>query len=258
VLYCFILSLNALATTIYLKSGKTIEGNLIERANDYIKIEVAGVALTYYSDEISEIIESPLQTEIKAKKSIVYKVTKRFRLHALDDAHYLKFCMPIPRKDILHQKITDVRIFPKANAFITDPAGNDVAIFYSALLKRGSELITGAEYTLELDATEISITPSLISDTYPTLDKTPAQYLVSDEDINVQNIAVQKTAQSVRGSLTNPYEKAKALYDFVIKTIQYDYDLFMAMQTNSDIYKPQKPDELLGRKKGICGDIAKL
>lgn len=209
-------------------------------------------------DEISEIIEPQLTPETKAKESIVYKVTKCFRLHALDDAHYLKFCMPIPRKDILGQKITTVRIFPKANAFITDPAGNEVAIFYSALLKQGSEFIAGIEYTVELDATVISITPSLISDSY-TLSLEPLeQYLNNEADINVQNIAVQKTVQSVIGNLTNPYQKAKVLYDFVVKSIEYDYDLFVAMQTNSDIYKPQKPAELLAHKKGICGDIAKL
>ena len=43
--------------TIILKSGKTIEGKIIERTDKYIKIEAYGVELTYWNDDIEKIEE---------------------------------------------------------------------------------------------------------------------------------------------------------------------------------------------------------
>lgn len=43
------------AETIVLKSGKTIEAKIIERRDEYIKIEYYGVPLTYFFDEIESI-----------------------------------------------------------------------------------------------------------------------------------------------------------------------------------------------------------
>ena len=45
------------ADTVRLKSGKIIEGTITERAEDYIKIDIGGVDVTYYLDEI-EIINN--------------------------------------------------------------------------------------------------------------------------------------------------------------------------------------------------------
>ena len=43
------------ATTIELKSGKVIHGDLIEKSQDYIKINLHDITLTYYFDEIKTI-----------------------------------------------------------------------------------------------------------------------------------------------------------------------------------------------------------
>ena len=43
------------ATTIVFKSGKTVEGEIIERTDDYIKVDFYGTSLTYYLDEIANI-----------------------------------------------------------------------------------------------------------------------------------------------------------------------------------------------------------
>jgi len=45
----------AFAETVILKSGKTLEGKIIERTDKYIKIDFYGVTLTYYLDEIERI-----------------------------------------------------------------------------------------------------------------------------------------------------------------------------------------------------------
>ena len=43
------------ADTIVLKSGKTVEGKVIEKTDKYIKVDFQGVMLTYYNDEIKSI-----------------------------------------------------------------------------------------------------------------------------------------------------------------------------------------------------------
>ena len=43
------------AETIYLKSGKKIDAEIIEESKEYIKIEFHGVPVVYYRDEIERI-----------------------------------------------------------------------------------------------------------------------------------------------------------------------------------------------------------
>ena len=43
------------ADTVHLKNGNTIEGTVIEKTSDGIKVDIGGVTLTYYSDEIASI-----------------------------------------------------------------------------------------------------------------------------------------------------------------------------------------------------------
>jgi len=56
-----------LAETILLKSGKTVEGKLIEKTDKYIKIDFQGTSLTYFFDEIESIDgqKQPLTLEKK-------------------------------------------------------------------------------------------------------------------------------------------------------------------------------------------------
>ena len=52
----------AQAETIRLRSGQTIEGTVVERAEDSVKVDTGvGVLITYYLDEIEEIIAAPAQ-----------------------------------------------------------------------------------------------------------------------------------------------------------------------------------------------------
>jgi hypothetical protein len=42
------------AESIYLKSGKTVEGKIVEKTDQYTKIDIGGMVVTYYSDEIGK------------------------------------------------------------------------------------------------------------------------------------------------------------------------------------------------------------
>lgn len=52
---CLFSSVVAFAEVIVLKSGKSAEGKLIEKTDEYIKIDFLGVPLTYYFDDINSI-----------------------------------------------------------------------------------------------------------------------------------------------------------------------------------------------------------
>jgi hypothetical protein len=43
------------AETIKLKNSKVIEAKILEQADNYVKVDVSGIALTYYYDEIESI-----------------------------------------------------------------------------------------------------------------------------------------------------------------------------------------------------------
>jgi hypothetical protein len=52
---CVYISSMAFAETVTLKSGKVVEGKLLEQTDKYIKIDFDGVILTYFTDEIAKI-----------------------------------------------------------------------------------------------------------------------------------------------------------------------------------------------------------
>lgn len=51
----FVPLLSASAGTIILKSGKTVEGKILEKTDKSIKVDIDGIAITYYLDEIANI-----------------------------------------------------------------------------------------------------------------------------------------------------------------------------------------------------------
>jgi hypothetical protein len=58
IIVSFYFLIPSFAETIVLKSGKTVEGKILEKTKDSIKIEISGVSLTYYLDEIKSITDS--------------------------------------------------------------------------------------------------------------------------------------------------------------------------------------------------------
>jgi len=58
------------AETIVLKSGKTVEGKLIEKTDKYIKIDFQGVPLTYYLDEVESVDEVKQDFPLKEGKKL--------------------------------------------------------------------------------------------------------------------------------------------------------------------------------------------
>lgn len=63
----------AFSDTIYLRSGRVIQGSIIEKTQDYIRVDVQGVPLTYYRDDIERIkaeTETELEETVSERKDI--------------------------------------------------------------------------------------------------------------------------------------------------------------------------------------------
>jgi len=57
------------AETIVLKSGKTVEGKILEKTDRYVKIDFEGIPITYFMDQIDKIEgDNPLAGNVKKKK----------------------------------------------------------------------------------------------------------------------------------------------------------------------------------------------
>jgi len=64
---CLYLPFLAYAETIILKSGKIVQGRLIEKTDKYIKIDFQGVPLTYFFDEVESINGEQLESSPEGK-----------------------------------------------------------------------------------------------------------------------------------------------------------------------------------------------
>ena len=63
---CVSASLFAFAETIVLKSGKTVEGKMLEKTDTYIKLNINGMPITYYTDQIERIDGNTVGAKISA------------------------------------------------------------------------------------------------------------------------------------------------------------------------------------------------
>lgn len=79
VIFLAVILLPCYSSVIKLKNGKVIEGEIVQRADDYIKVDVYGVPLTYYLSDIETISEDvkPAPVEVKPGKSASVTGNKR-------------------------------------------------------------------------------------------------------------------------------------------------------------------------------------
>ena len=102
------------AETIVLKSGKELEGKIIKKTDEYIKIDFYGVTLTYFLDEIESIngdkIVKPLLQDNSRKKPYERQGDRYYYSGDLDQAifYYKKAIDDSPEKVLLYDKLGDV------------------------------------------------------------------------------------------------------------------------------------------------------
>jgi len=64
------------ADTIILKSGENIQGHIVEQTSDFIKIDVGGVGITYFTEEIDRVDKAQSQAS-DSKSEDYYKVSNK-------------------------------------------------------------------------------------------------------------------------------------------------------------------------------------
>ncbi|MFA5271475.1 MAG: transglutaminase domain-containing protein [Candidatus Omnitrophota bacterium] len=261
----FLLINPAFAEAIQLKSGKIVEGKIIEKTKEYIKLDVEGVTLTYYSDQIAkDNLEDPSsqnsspQTLPQKENFLKYRITQKFYVKAIDDTNFLKFSMVIPRNDLVREEISDVQIFPNPNTTFKDSDANEIVVYYNSLLKAGTSFIAGFNYNLKIDAKPLGVNPESIPDAYTLLDSSIKNYLLKEGEVDPDQVSIKEQAQSLTANITNPYFKAKAIYAFITDNFTYDMELLNQIKSNPNAYHSYSPPDTLILKKGICYDFAKL
>ncbi|MFA5008810.1 MAG: transglutaminase-like domain-containing protein [Candidatus Omnitrophota bacterium] len=260
-LFCVAFACPAYSETIRLKSGKTIEGKIIEKTDKHIKVDIGGITVTYYADQIltgSPLPEADNTKNKQNKKRIKYEITEKFYLQGIADTHFLKFCMVVPRNDMPGQTLSNIEIFPKPNSTFIDVDGNEIAVYHSSLLKAGDKLIIGFKYIFEREITPPDIKPESISDAYSFNEDSMKKYLSAEGEINPKEPSIEAKAASLTDGITNPYKKAKEIYNFITNNFRYDYALLQRFQADSYAYRSYSPQDTLARHKGICYDFAKL
>ena len=133
--------------TIVLKSGRVVVGELIEKTDEYIKIDYKGVILTYYKDEINPapIDVGPIPSD-EGVIRIIKKKEKKTGL-AYDDA-----CLAsLKSRTISEYQKCQCRIFPELED-IQDQY--DINVEPMALENGGSEFQECAAYLSWSDKSE--------------------------------------------------------------------------------------------------------
>ncbi|MCM8787008.1 MAG: S1C family serine protease [Candidatus Omnitrophica bacterium] len=69
----FIVRFSVCAETIVFRSGKIMQAKIIERTNKYIKVDIQGIPITYYIEEIESIDGVLVDTSVSSTKDTFYQ-----------------------------------------------------------------------------------------------------------------------------------------------------------------------------------------
>ncbi len=109
---------------IVLKSGQTVQGKIIEEKEKYVKLELGGIPLTYYREDIERIdpdpVNKPVEIKIKAvtisKEEFLTKIgvsgekIMTIKQKAFADAQKVKGGKSNPEySHIIHEGVADIR-----------------------------------------------------------------------------------------------------------------------------------------------------
>ncbi len=235
-------------------SGTTIQGDVIEKTDEYLKIKIGGIEVKYYADEIEEVVDDrnekrekeddgPRRADARIRR---FKVHKRFILTPRAELLTLQFIYPLVRRDIPFQKVSHIRTSPKANALVDDPDGNTIASFYFSKRQPGRDIVIDIYYDVALSYPTRSVVRSHVPDAYGQLE--PEAALVLSEDVD--NPDLEALSTKIMEGLENPYDKVRAIYDYIADHFRYE--------DKRGVSGRQSVSETLLYKKGNCSDITRL
>ncbi len=129
----FFTASSAFAATVHLKSGKQVEGKIIETTDEYIKLNFNGIPLTYWTEEIDYIQEGENVSK-NIGKSFLWKIEER------DALIYLLGSIHVAAKDLypLDRRIEDA--FKACDTLVVEINVNDAdqSAVQEAFLAKGT------------------------------------------------------------------------------------------------------------------------
>ncbi|MBF0488987.1 MAG: transglutaminase domain-containing protein [Candidatus Omnitrophica bacterium] len=234
------------AAIILLKSGQSVQGSILEETSQQVKLDVSGIVFTYYKEEVQSItLEEQDLMKVPVRK-ISYKVSKTFAFTSLVDLETLQFNYPLSHQNIPNQSVSNEIISPNPNAVTKDPDGNQIGTFYFSNLKAGEVHRVRVSFDVTLNEPQIKVDRTRVADMY--------QIFTRDMDIFLQvkdaSSEEQQLAKKITQGLVNPYDKAKAIYDYVVSHFTY--------QNIQNFSGKQETFGTLVSQKGNCRDISRL
>ena len=93
------------AEIIVLKSGKTVEGKITNRTNEYTEVDFMGVKLKYFNDQIETIKETKLSNSSQAQEEEPEVISIKIKGSNTDTAKELGVADFVPRLDSINGTI---------------------------------------------------------------------------------------------------------------------------------------------------------
>lgn len=117
----------SLADIVYLKSGQTVEGEISQEAEDYIKVNLYGVELTYYKDQISEVVRSGQDELASANKAAYSGKSLCWKFNSGRGDVYVLGSIHVGKKQLypLNKNVTDA--FEASDTLVVEANVNDVS-----------------------------------------------------------------------------------------------------------------------------------
>lgn len=134
VLICLCVHGHVFSETLVLKSGKSVEGKIIEETGKYIKLDYEGVVLTYWKDDI-ERVDKPKKQEADIKEQLDEKEIK-IKIKGVASGDVKEF---VDKLESLGQDIQQIIL--NAQTEVIDSKAETVTEKQRAILQKAAESI---------------------------------------------------------------------------------------------------------------------
>ena len=138
----------------------------------------------------------------------------KYTIILLEYEDLTKVWMPIPTQWDTQKDIQLLNFTPEPSDIFTESQGNHI-VFWEKVLEYGIPTIFEEELELSILQRQWQIEEGSIEN-YDPSDPVLSRYLGSSEYIQTDHPLLQEAANSVVGTETNPYIKAKQLFNFVV------------------------------------------
>jgi len=163
-----------------------------------------------------------------------------------------EFVVPGPL-DAELQEVLQIFCIPTPDSISYDESGNPRYMFKIRSIAPGEQTTMSITFL-----TQIRLSPDYNESSSEQLDRIPSnllKYTTADEYWEVDDPTIYSLSRNLTEGTTGVLNKVKAIYNFVIANIEYDYDKFELAASERERYGAIKTYAL---GKGVCSDMSDL